>query len=62
MNSYKKIEPFADMASCGLPQRQATGARFIPENGGGAGVKLKRSPPAAQLRDGEAGVIDSNEM
>ena len=26
------------------------------------GVKLKRSPPAAQLRDGEAGVIDSNEM
>ncbi|WP_292624536.1 hypothetical protein [Mesorhizobium sp.] len=36
---------------------------FIAENGGGAGVRLKKvSAPGAQLRDGEAGIIENNEM
>ncbi|WP_167391542.1 hypothetical protein [Mesorhizobium temperatum] len=36
---------------------------FIPENGGGAGVRIKKSrPPAPHLPDGEAGIIENNDM
>ncbi|GLS34527.1 hypothetical protein GCM10010869_01150 [Mesorhizobium tianshanense] len=42
---------------------EAAGVEFIPENGGGAGVRLRKSPtPRHQLRDGEAGIIENNEM
>ncbi|SIT53136.1 XRE family transcriptional regulator (modular protein) [Mesorhizobium prunaredense] len=42
---------------------ETAGVEFIPENGGGAGVRLKKSaPPSAQLREGEAGIIENNEM
>jgi hypothetical protein len=36
---------------------------FIPENGGGAGVGLKKTPAPGHppLREGEAGVIENNE-
>jgi transcriptional regulator with XRE-family HTH domain len=42
---------------------EAAGVEFIPENGGGAGVRIKKSrPPAPHLPDGEAGIIENNEM
>jgi len=42
---------------------ESAGVEFIPENGGGAGVRLaKPRPQANQLPDGEAGIIDNNEM
>ncbi len=42
---------------------EAAGVEFIPENGGGAGVRLKKSRPSApHLPDGEAGIIENNEM
>ncbi|GLS41594.1 transcriptional regulator [Mesorhizobium tianshanense] len=41
----------------------AAGVEFIPENGGGAGVRLRKSRPTApHLPDGEAGIIENNEM
>jgi transcriptional regulator with XRE-family HTH domain len=42
---------------------ESAGVEFIPENGGGAGVRLKKSRPSApHLPDGEAGIIENNEM
>jgi hypothetical protein len=36
----------------------AAGVEFIPENGGGAGVRLKKAPaPATHIPDGEANEI-----
>ncbi|QPC95645.1 helix-turn-helix domain-containing protein (plasmid) [Mesorhizobium sp. INR15] len=40
----------------------AAGVEFIPENSRGAGVRLKKSTLAVEMRDGEAGIIDNNEM
>lgn len=43
--------------------RESAGVEFIPENGGGAGVRLaKPRPQADQLPEGEAGIIDNNKM
>ncbi|MFK0690388.1 helix-turn-helix domain-containing protein [Mesorhizobium sp. IMUNJ 23033] len=41
---------------------EAAGVEFIPENGGGAGVRLKKPAPTTHLPDGEAGIIDNSEM
>jgi transcriptional regulator with XRE-family HTH domain len=42
---------------------ESAGVEFIAENGGGAGVRLKKSTaPAMQLPDGEAGIIENNGM
>jgi len=42
---------------------EAAGVEFIPENGGGAGVRLNKSAPTApHLPEGEAGIIENNEM
>jgi transcriptional regulator with XRE-family HTH domain len=41
---------------------ESAGVEFIPENGGGAGVRLKKAAPAHHLPDGEAGIIENNEM
>jgi DNA-binding XRE family transcriptional regulator len=40
---------------------ESAGVEFIPENGGGAGVRLRKSPDR-QLPNGEAGIIENNEM
>lgn len=42
---------------------ESAGVEFIPENGSGAGVRLRKSPvPATHLPDGGAGIIENNEM
>lgn len=41
---------------------EAAGVEFIPENGGGAGVRLQKSAPTTQLPEGEAGIIDKSEI
>ena len=42
---------------------ESAGVEFIPENGGGAGVRLRKSPaPDHHLPNGEAGIIDNSEM
>jgi transcriptional regulator with XRE-family HTH domain len=42
---------------------QEAGVLFIPENGGGAGVRLaKPRAPAGQPAEGEAGIIKNNRM
>ncbi|MFB9985479.1 hypothetical protein ACFSQQ_10345 [Mesorhizobium kowhaii] len=41
---------------------ESAGVEFIPENGGGAGVRLRKSAAPAVLPDGEAGIIENNEM
>ena len=39
------------------------GVELIPENGGGAGVRLKKArKEPVQPSEGEAGIIDNNEM
>ena len=40
---------------------EAAGVEFIPENGGGAGVRLRKSPDR-QLPNGEAGIIENNDL
>jgi hypothetical protein len=40
---------------------ESAGVEFIPENGSGAGVRLRKSPDR-QLPNGEAGIIENNEM
>jgi hypothetical protein len=42
---------------------ETVGVEFTPENGGGAGVRLRKTAaPATQLPNGEAGIIDNSEM
>ena len=43
---------------------ETAGVQFIPENGGGAGVRLARrkAPTPEQPSEGEAGIIKSSEM
>ena len=39
------------------------GVEFIPENGGGAGVRLRMAPKEpVQPAEGEGGIIENNEM
>jgi transcriptional regulator with XRE-family HTH domain len=40
----------------------AAGVEFISENGGGAGVRLRKAKAPDQLSEGEAGIIKNNEM
>lgn len=45
------------------PPLESAGVEFIPENGGGAGVRLKKvSAPGTQMSNGEAGIIENNEI
>ena len=41
---------------------EAAGVEFIPENGGGAGVRLRERSLSSQFPDGEAGIIEGSEM
>ncbi len=39
-----------------------SGVEFIAESGGGAGVRLRKSPGPSQSSEGQAGIIDQNEI
>jgi transcriptional regulator with XRE-family HTH domain len=40
-----------------------SGVEFIPENGGGAGVRLRKAVrPSSAPTEGEAGIIESSDM
>jgi transcriptional regulator with XRE-family HTH domain len=42
---------------------ESAGVEFIAENGGGAGVRLRKAPKEPeQPATGEGGIIDNNEM
>lgn len=43
---------------------EAAGVEFIPENGGGAGVRLRKAAarPSSAPSEGEAGIIESSDM
>jgi transcriptional regulator with XRE-family HTH domain len=42
---------------------EAAGVEFIPENGGGAGVRLRKADrPSSAPSEGEAGIIESSDM
>jgi hypothetical protein len=42
---------------------EAAGVEFIPENGGGAGVRLRKADrPSSGPSEGEAGIIESSDM
>jgi transcriptional regulator with XRE-family HTH domain len=42
---------------------EAAGVEFIPENGGGAGVRLRKAArPSSAPTEGEAGIIESSDM
>lgn len=66
-NTVTRIETEASTPGHSLAAVQtafeAAGVEFIAENGGGAGVRLKKTPaPATQLPNGEAGIIENSEM
>jgi hypothetical protein len=43
---------------------EAAGVEFIAENGGGAGVRLRKAAarPSSAPSEGEAGIIESSDM
>jgi transcriptional regulator with XRE-family HTH domain len=42
---------------------ETAGVEFIPENGGGAGVRLRKAArPSSAPSEGEAGIIESSDM
>jgi hypothetical protein len=42
---------------------ETAGVEFIPENGGGAGVRLRKADrPSSAPSEGEAGIIESSDM
>lgn len=42
---------------------ETAGVEFIPENGGGAGVRLRKAArPSSATTEGEAGIIENSDM
>ena len=69
--SAMTVTRFENGHSPGSPETQVAlkvalefaGVELIPENGGGAGVRLKKArKEPVQPSEGEAGIIDNNEM
>lgn len=58
----ERVTVSADALAAIRAALESAGVEFIAENGGGPGVRLRKTLPSSQFGEGEAGIIENNDM